>query len=185
MSPGIGDDAAPTEELSLEELLERWIRRLRRSHALYVEHFREEQFEELVAALVTSAFIERALLIGVQLAGYAVNANRNFAFTLEGLVRIAARQGWLSRDLRRLLRRFADIRNNLAHNIDYHLTAEAVASLRALLPADSEAQVQQASANILPAPSTNITAVLVYEQIADLAFRASQNASQRRARQAD
>jgi hypothetical protein len=83
------DDSGAAEE-STEELIRRWFRRLRRSHALFVEHFREEQFEEVVSALVTSAFIERVLLIGVQLAHFRLNPNKGFAFTLEGLVRIGA-----------------------------------------------------------------------------------------------
>lgn len=106
-------------------MLGQWIRRLQRSHALFVEHFRDEQFEELVSAVVTSAFIERALLIGVQLGGFRVDPNKGFAFTLERLVRIAAPQKWSPRDMRRLLLRFAVIRNNIAHNIDYRLAAEA------------------------------------------------------------
>jgi hypothetical protein len=163
---------------STEDLIRRWFRRMQRSHAIYIESFRDEAFEDLVAVLVTTAFVERVLLVGVQLAGLFVDPNKKFSFTLGQLLRIGTSQGWISRDLRRLLPKLGDISNNFAHDIDYRLTAETVAELRALLPAESEAEIRPALANIFPEPSTGVIAVLVYEQIAALAFHASQEAGQ-------
>jgi hypothetical protein len=66
-----------TQHETAEGLIERWVRRLRRSHALFVEDFREEQFEELVSALVTSAFARTWLVqAGCYIKGVRVNLSR-------------------------------------------------------------------------------------------------------------
>ena len=66
-----------SEESHEEHILDRWFRRFQRSLSYFSRDvFEDEQFETLVAALVTGATIEGLLLLGIQFCGYEAEPGR-------------------------------------------------------------------------------------------------------------
>jgi hypothetical protein len=161
-------------------LLDRWWRRFQRSLSYYAHGvFEDEQFETLVAALVTGATIEGLLWLGIQFCGYRAKEGRKKDLALGGLITEGVDRGLIYPDLDESLKAFANIRNDFAHDIDYRLTDEAVSDLRALLPEASEHEILRALANVVE-PSDGLIMTLAYEQIALLTYEAVRAAYDRK-----
>jgi hypothetical protein len=166
------DDLPPT-------VLERWWQRMQRSHAFFAEGvFEDEEFENLVAALVTGATIEGLLWLGIQFCDFEAEGKKTMP--LGALLREGTKCGLIGVELERLLVAFGEIRNDFAHDPDYRLNREAVAALRSLLPGTNAEQVGRACANIYPTAPDDVVASLVYEQIALLTYEAVRAAYSRK-----
>jgi hypothetical protein len=156
-------------------VLERWWQRMQRSHAFFAGGlFEDEEFENLVAALVTGATIEGLLWLGIQLCDFEAQGKKTLP--LAALLREATKCGLIGAELERLLVAFGEIRNDFAHDPDYRLTRDPVTALLCLLPGTNAEQVRRACANIYPTAPDDVVAVLVYEQIALLTYQAARAA---------
>lgn len=121
-----------------------------------------------MAVLVTGAFVEALLWIGIQLAGYKPEAPKK-TLPLRQLVREAFDRHLLSQNLADLLGRFNDIRNDYAHDIDYKLDASAVDECEALLPRESRESLSAALEN-MPAYTVGTQARLVFSDMTKLTY---------------
>jgi hypothetical protein len=166
------------DDLTLNDVLKGWHRRFQRSLSLYDEGFAKEGFDDLMVVMVTAAYIEGLLWLGIQFAGWTPSKRKKDK-ALGALIKIARKYGVIDPNLESMLNTFSDVRNDAAHDPDSRLERPRVDSIRAGVSAKREVALQRAFANILPHPSDGLVARLVFEQLVGMTFEAVAGAHRR------
>jgi uncharacterized protein YutE (UPF0331/DUF86 family) len=144
------DKHASTESPTVEYAdIEQWYRRFNRAMSMFSEEHDEDGFNDLVAVSVAGVTLEAFLHIGIGIVD--PNLKRDCA-TLGRLITFALQRGVVSQELGPLLEGFCDIRNAVAHFIDYRVDDAAVDELYDLMPASERSRMDAAVRNILDGP---------------------------------
>ena len=159
------------------DVLERWHDRFHRVISVYDETFAKEGFDDLVVTVITAAYIEGLLYVGVQFSGYPMKLSERK--TLGDLLKEAEARGTVSPDLASILRVFGRIRNRFAHDLDYRLEMSEVERIYNLLPKANRDALERAFAHILSEPSDGLKTRLVFDQIVSLTIAAVGEAHRR------
>ena len=108
---------------------------------MYDYSFKDEHFDDVVAVLVASAYFEALLWIGLQVCGFKPSPGKK-SMPLSQLICKAKEIGLLNDDLINLLKKLNELRNDMAHDVDYILRSEDVDGLETLLPQPKKRRVQ-------------------------------------------
>lgn len=151
-----------------QDFLWRWHERLQKSFSTFNPSVVDERFDDLTVILVTGAYIEAMLWIAVQLAGYVAKGGKK-ELPLKPLIDVAESRSVLSSGNACMLRNFADLRNDFAHDIDAKLDATRIEALETLLTPERSARVDNALRNIIDG-GVGSKARVVLGEVADVAY---------------
>jgi len=161
------------------DILDRWYRRFKRSQAVYLEEFKDEEFSDLIAVLVAGGYFEGVLWVAAQVYfGYRPESDDK-DLTLVPL--IDKTRQLLGPDLEKAMRRFSKIRNTFAHEPDCRLDRSAIEGLEALLPPKNRASLAK-GLETFPDYTVGTKARLIFiEMVSALHERLNEENARRRA----